>query len=269
MILPNVTPRSRRSPQKIQRDVLFALVLRDLRARVEGRWIGLLWMLLEPLMHVMAILAFFGFRHHAGSANVEFPVFLVTGLLPFFMFRNLARRMPNAIPANRGLYGYRQVKPIDALIASAIVEVGLSSAVYLAALFVLGWLGYHWLPKDPLELMGVSVVLLALGGGLGLVFSVAAHDRPRVKTFINMAFMPLYLLSGVIFPPAAFPAAVQKWLLWNPVLHLIELGRTYFIPQHQPLSGVNLAYPAAVALVMLALGLSLYRLYRHRLITSD
>jgi capsular polysaccharide transport system permease protein len=226
-------------------------------------------MLLEPLAHVLLILALFGFRHHATSPNVEFPVFLVTGLLPFFMFRNLARRLPNAIASNRGLYAYRQVKPIDALIASALVEIGLSSAVYLSALMVLGWLGYHWLPVRPLELLVVSVVLLAFGIGLGLVFSVAAHERPRVKNVINMAFLPLYLMSGVIFPLTAFPLQVREWLIWNPVLHLLELGRSYFIPFYRPMDGVNLAYPAAVSLVTLALGLSLYRLNRFQLVTRE
>jgi capsular polysaccharide transport system permease protein len=269
MILPNVSPRPRRSPQKIQRDVVLALVIRELRSRVEGRWLGLLWMLLEPLAHVLLILALFGFRQHASSPNVELPVFLVTGLLPFFMFRNLARKLPNAIPANRGLYAYRQVKPFDALVASGIVEIGLSSAVYLTALMVLGWLGYHWLPVRPLELLVVSVVLLAFGIGLGLVFSVAAHERPRVKNVINMAFLPLYLLSGVILPANAFPLQVREWLLWNPVLHLLELGRSYFVPLHRPMDGVNLAYPAAVSLVTVALGLSLYRLYRFQLVTRE
>jgi capsular polysaccharide transport system permease protein len=269
MILPNVSPRPRRSPQKIQRDVVLALVIRDLRARVEGRWLGLLWMLLEPLAHVLLILALFGFRQHVTSPNVELPVFLVTGLLPFFMFRNLARRLPSAIATSRGLYAYRQVKPIDALIASSIVEIGLSSAVYISALVLLGWLGYHWLPAQPLELLVTSAVLLAFGAGLGLVFAVVAHERPVVNSVINMIFLPLYLLSGVIFPPTALPHEVQSWLLWNPVLHLMELGRSHFIGTYRPMDGVNLAFPAAAALLSGALGLSLYRLYRHDLVTRD
>jgi capsular polysaccharide transport system permease protein len=269
MILPNVTPRAKRSPLKVQRDVLLALMIRDLRARVEGRWLGLLWMLLEPLAHVLIILALFGFRQHASSPNVELPVFLVTGLLPFFMFRNLARRLPGTIPANRGLYAYRQVKPIDGLVSRAVIEVTLTSAVYLCALLVLGWLGYHWWPKDPLELMVVSIVLLVLGLGLGLVFAVLAHGRPRVQAMINLAFIPLYLLSGVIFPPSALPDAALHYLLWNPVLHLMDLGRSYFLPQHEVLDGVNLAYPAGFALVVLALGLSLSHLYRHQLAARD
>lgn len=258
----------RRDSMQIQRAVLLALIIRELRARVQGRWLSLMWMVFEPLAHVMIILALFGFRRHAVSINTEFPVFLVTGMLPYFMFRNLARRLPNAIASNRGLYAYRQVKPLDALIARAVVEISLSSAVYLCALCLLGWIGFHWLPIAPLELMGVSAVLLVLGLSLGLVFAIAAHGRPKVESMIGMLFMPMYLLSGVIFPVHNFPVEVREWLLWNPVLHLIDLSRQYFIPNFQALPGTSLAYPAGFALATSALAASLYRLYHHNLVTA-
>jgi capsular polysaccharide transport system permease protein len=262
-------PPPKRNAMRIQRAVLVALVIRELRTRVEGRWLSLLWMLLEPLAHVMLMMALFGFRSHVASANIEYPVFLTTGLLPYFMFRNLARRLPNAVTSNLGLYAYRQVKPIDALAARAVVEIWLSSAVYLAALLLLGWLGYHWWPVEPLALAVVSGVLLALGVGLGLLFSVLEHNRPRVRALVNLVFTPLYLLSGVIIPLHSLSAAWRDWLLLNPVLHLIELSRECFIPYYQVFPGVSLYYPAAFALVTVALALLLYRINRHRLVSVD
>lgn len=265
--LPSLT-RKRNSLQ-VQRAVLQALVIRELRARVEGRWLGLLWMLFEPLANVMLMLTLYGFRSHVTSPNVELPVFLITGMLPYFMFRNLANRLPAAISGNRNLYAYRQVKPMDGLVARALVEIGLSSAVFLCALAILGWLGYHWLPAAPLELAVVSFVLLALGAGLGLLFAVLMNNRPKVKAVINLMFFPLYLLSGVLFPLQFVPPQYREWLLLNPVLHLIDLIRAYFIPFHVPLEGVNLAYPAAFTLVVVWLALSMYWLNRYKLLARE
>jgi len=270
MQLADLPPLPRkRSPMRIQRSVVFALVIRELRARVEGKWLSLMWMVFEPLAHVLVILALFGFRHHVVSTNVEFPVFLVTGILPFFMFRNLARRLPTAITANRGLYAYRQIKPLDALIGRAIVEVALYAAVMLVAFAMLGWLGYHWLPIAPLELIGVGTLLIALGTALGLLFAVVGHNRPRVHTVVGLAFMPLYLLSGVILPLHNLAAEVREVLLWNPVLHLIELARQHYVPAFQPLQGVGWSYPAFFTLIVSALALSLYRLKRHDLLGTE
>lgn len=261
------TPQ-RRSALQIQRSVLFALVVRELRARVQGRWLGLLWMLAEPLAHVLLLVALFGFRRGFGTTNVELPVFLVTGLLPFFMFRNLARRLPQAVRANRGLFAYRQVLPFDAMLARAIVEVGLYGAVYLVALALLGWLGYHWLPSAPLELIAVGLTLVGLGTALGFVLAVAVHERPRVDTVVGLAFIPLYLLSGVIFPLHNLAPEIREWLLWNPVLHLVELFRACSISAYQPLPGVALGYPLAVTIVLAALAMSLYRVFRHDFVTD-
>lgn len=268
MLLQNLpsTPR-KREPLQIQRAVLFALVVRELRSRVEGRWLGLLWMVFEPLAHVLVILALLGARSNHFLANVDYPVFLITGLLPFFIFRNLARKLPSAIGTNRSLFAYRQVMPIDALTARAIVEIGLYTAVYLVALALLGWMGYHALPTAPMELLAVSAVLIVLGIGLGLLFSVIAYQRPKVNAVIGLVFYPLYFVSGVMFPLHNLAPGIRSWLLLNPVLHLIELSRLYFIPNYTTVTGVSLAYPAGWALVVAALALSLYRIYRFRFLT--
>lgn len=260
--LPSTPPR--RDPLRIQRAVLLALVVRELRSRVEGRWLSLLWLIFEPLTHVLLILALIGVRSNVVMLNVELPVFLVTGLLPFFLFRNLARKLPSSIGANRSLFAYRQVMPLDALTARAIVEVGLYSVVYVAALLVLGWMGYHSVPRAPLELAVVGVVLVAFGMGLGLLFAILQHNRPKVTTFIGFVFLPLYFASGVIFQLHNLAPEIRDWLLYNPVLHLVELSRVYFIPNYTALPGVTLEYPAAWALVVTALALGLYRIYRHR-----
>lgn len=269
MTPPIAHPRTKRSSWDIQRAVVVALVMRELRARVGGRWLGTLWLVLEPLTHVMLILTIFTFIRHLSSPFIEMPVFLVTGLIPFFIFRSLSLRLADAVKANKGLFGYRQVKPVDTLIARGIVEVGLYSAVYLAALGLLGWLGFQWLPRAPLELLVVSGVLIVLGSGLGLLFAVVSHNRPLVRSAIGMAFFPLYLLSGVIFAVHALSPTLRDWLLWNPVLHLIDLSRYYFLPNYHRIPDVGLAYPAACALVIAALALALYRLERYKLLTSE
>jgi capsular polysaccharide transport system permease protein len=267
MDLKNLPPTpERRDAWHIQRAVVVALVIRELRARVQGQWLSLMWMVLEPLAHVMVILALLGSRSHFVSINLEYPVFLVTGLLPFFIFRNLARRLSKSISANKGLFAYRQVKPIDALVARAFVEVGLWSMVYVAALALLGWMGYHWFPQSPLELAGISIVLILLGVSFGLLFAVIAHNRQRVETVIGLIFYPLYFASGVIFPVNNLSPSVKEILLLNPVLHLIELSRAYFLPNYTALQGVDPAYPAAWALVLGALSMSMYRVYRFQFV---
>jgi capsular polysaccharide transport system permease protein len=268
--LPVAPARARRrTAGEIQRTVLFALVLREMKQRVGGQWIGALWTVFEPLAHTMVMVSILGFVRGNLVAGVEFPVFLVTGLIPYFFFQHLTMRLMDGIEANRGVFAYRQVKPIDALLSRAIVEALMNLLVYTLTLGILAWLGFHVLPALPLELIGVHILIGFFGLSTGLLAAVVAHDRPRVKSFIRISFMPLYFMTGVIFPIHVLPREYLEWLLWNPMLHLVELSRHSFAPQYRPVDGVNLLYPIGCTLLVFAIGLAQYRVKRLRLIASS
>lgn len=265
---PASTPAAARprSPWEVQRAVLFALLLRELKTRFGGRWLGALWVVAEPLTHVLLLMLIFATVRHRLLPGVDFVMFLVTGLLPFFMFRSLALRLMEAVDANRGLFGYRQVKPIDALISRAALETGLYSVVYLLVLALLAWLGLPVVPDRPLELLAVSAALLAGGFGVGVTLAVLTDDLPQARALVRIAFFPLYLMSGVIFPIHTLPEELLQWLLWNPVLHALELSRGLYFSAYSPIPQASGAVVGAFGLLALGLGLSLYRVRRHRLL---
>lgn len=265
---PSSEPPRKRSAWEVQRAVLFALVLREMKARVGGQWIGAVWTLIEPLTHVMILVTVLGFLRGSVLANIEYPVFLVTGLLPFFLFQNLGMRLMDGIEANRGLFSYRQVKPLDTLASRACVETLMNLLVYAFTLGILAWLGFSVVPAGPLEVFGVNLLLILLGTGFGIFNAVVTHDRPRLRSFIRMTMMPLYFASGVIFQVDLLPREYLDWLLLNPLLHLVELSRHAFIPAYVPAEGVNALYPLLCTLAIGALAMLLYRADRLRLVTS-
>jgi len=262
------SPRAKRSPWQIQRAVLFALVQRDLKASFGGRWLGAFWILLEPMLHLTYLMVLFGAVRDRVVPGVPFVMFLLTGLIPFFIFRSISLKAMGSVDGSRGLFGYRQVKPIDPIIARATVDTLMHSIVYVFFLAVFGWYGLNCFPDEPLGLFAVSVVLVALAFGLGLLFAVLTNEVPQLRIFIRIAYLPLYLISGVILPIKSLPTQVQGWLLWNPLLHLMELSRHYFFDHYHSIQQASLAYPASVALVLLTAGLSLYRLRRQRLLAT-
>lgn len=267
--LQTTVPRPARSAWNVQRAVVFALLLREMKARVGGQWVGAVWTLFEPLAHVAVMVSIFGFIRNTVMPGIEYPVFLVTGLLPFFLFQHLAMRLMDGIEANRGLFSYRQVKPLDTLLSRALVETLMNLAVYIFSLSILGWMGFHVLPRQPLQMMGVNLVLFLFGTSFGVFAAVMTHQRARLRSFIRMLFMPLYLMTGVIFKVDVLPREYIEWLLWNPLLHLIELSRASFISAYEPTRGVTLLYPVLCTLGMAALALGMYRVNRLRLITVN
>src|SRR5262245_47416391 len=66
------------------RDLLRHLVLRDLRHKYKGSSLGYVWSLLHPLL--MAAVYSVAFRFISPNAVAHFPVFLLSGLLPWMFF---------------------------------------------------------------------------------------------------------------------------------------------------------------------------------------
>ena len=131
--LPVPTPLPFRTPWEIQRSVIYALLIRELKTRMGGKWLGAFWAFGQPLAHVMFMDFMLETVRGRVMANVDFSVFLVTGVIPFALFKNLSLRLMGAVEANRGLFAYRQVKPMDAFLSRALLEIVISATVFVLA----------------------------------------------------------------------------------------------------------------------------------------
>lgn len=257
----------KRSSWQIQKAVVFALVLRELKTRFGGRLVGLVWMLFEPMANIAIMLLLkVVLRERFAGVQIDVPVFLVAAMIPYFIFRNIWQRSMNAVDGNAGLFGYRQVKPADAIAARAIMEIVFYTMILVAFMLIFLWMGYQVLPHRPLEYLGVVLVFVMMGLGLGLISVIAIKRAPATETFFRLLSFPLYITSGVLIPIQAFPPLVVDVLLWNPMLHLVELARWAYFPTFHPLFEVNLGYPLAWTFGVLFLGVMMFSVDRRRLL---
>jgi len=258
-----------RSPFAIVKSVVFALILREVRGRFSQNRLGAFWFIFEPLAHVMIVLLLFTILRGRQTAGIDVPLFLIHGIVPFLLFRNLTLKGMVAVNANRGLLTYKQVKPFDMITARAIVETLLMACVFVLTLAALGWFfDYDIRITRPLQWLGVLATGSALALGCALIFCVVIHALPELESIFRIMFMPLYLVSGVIFPLWLIPREFLPLLLWNPYLHLIELARETSIAHYPRVTEVNLAYPATCAILLLFIGLWLYRARRMQLLAT-
>lgn len=264
---PALAPTASRSAWAVMCSVAFALYLRELKTRLGGQWWGALWALGEPLANTVVMLLVYGALRAHSIAGVDTLIFLISGLLPFALFKSLALRLMEAIDANQGLFAYRQVKPIDAVLSRGAVELSLAIVLMLLTTLGLAWSGHTVIPRLPLELLATSGVLVAFGSALGLLFAVVTSGPfARARSVVRVAFFPLYLASGVVFPLGTLPQAAQQVLLMNPLAHLLECLRSaFFGPLYHAPENVTLLKPLGWTLVITLLSLSLYRVRRDQL----
>ncbi len=255
-----------RTPWQIQKSVVFALFLRELKTRFGAYRFGYFWLLLEPMAHVIVLGLIFSYARDRAQYGIDFPVFIVTGIVPFLMFKNIALRVMDGVEANRALFSYRQIKPMDTFTARTLLDAFLAVAVYALILLGMAWIGLDVPFRDPFSVVLVMALLVLMGLGLGMIFCVVTHYLPEAKTLVRIIFLPLYLLSGIIFPISLVPHEYLPLLVWNPLLHAIELMRGAFFDQYRVLPDFSLLYVVMTTLILLFLGLALYRNKRHQLL---
>lgn len=261
--------RKKRSPLAITKAVIFALVLREFLTRFGSRRMGAFWVLFEPIIQIAVMMFIFTVIRLRSVPGMDMPVFLLTGMVPFFLMRNIALNLMESINANRALFAYPNITILDTYIARVLVELMVSITVYAILVFFLGfWFGYDVSIEYPLEWVAALSIGVLFSFGLGIFFSVITQVMPNAKTFIRLMFLPLYIISGVIFPIWMMPKQFLPWLLWNPFLHIIDNIRSSVFVGYPETPGVNYSYPFSMTVLFLFFALGLYRVRREALLTK-
>lgn len=251
---------------KLTSAVWKALFLREAGTRMFGSRMAWMWLIVEPLINVMWLVAIFTIVRVRHVGGIETPLWIAIGMLVFMTFRRTLTQVQNGIDANKSLFAYRQVRPGDVAVVRALVEGFLmfliSTAVFVLGAF-LGWMAW------PVHAWGVLEAFFATwlcAFGLGLVFAVMVKLVPEAGRIIGFIMMPLMMISGVVFPLAIIQEPYLSLLLLNPLAHAIEAARTAFSPYYHAVPGVDLVFVFQAALVLVFIGLILLRRFNERLV---
>ena len=234
-----------------------ALFLREAVARLSatrGAWVLIV---LEPVLHVCFMLLLYTVLRTRSIAGADVAVWLVLGLTGYFTVQNVFQRAMGAVDANKALFAYRQVRPIDTVIVRAALETLLGVVILLGLLGGLAFFGHSFIPDAPMEtiLSWAGLMLCALG--VGLVLSVLSDLVPEAGNLTVFLFRPLYFLSGAIFPLSAIPIQYREWAFLNPFAHGLELLRSSFFPVYHAAPEANFEYLFGFAAVSIFFGLAL------------
>lgn len=256
-----------RTSAHIALSVWKALILREAIYRLFGSRAAWVWLLLEPVVHVVFLMFIFTVVRLRVVGGIETPLWLMVGLLAFFMFKRTGTQAMQAVVSNQALFAYRQVKPVDTVLSRAALEGFLMVLVAMLLFSGAGLFGLDVIPADPLAVLQAFLGMWLVGLGFGLMGSVATVMLPELGKVIVLAMTPLYFLSGVIFPIIRVPLPYREWLMLNPLAHGLEAARLGFAPYYQAVPELSMAYLYGFALVSVFLGLALHTRYAVRLAT--
>jgi len=255
-----------RSQLSITLAVWHAIFLREALDRLfreRGAWF---WLLIEPITHIGFLALMWGVIRKTDMGGMDVVVWLMVGMLAFFLFRRTAIQVMYAVDCNRPLFVYRQVKPFDTAVVRGGLEAFIMALVSAIIIVIVNLLGRDAIPSDPLLVMGAVLGLWLFGMGYGLIASVLMELVPELEHILKILMMPLYLISGSIWPLASIPSPYREYLMINPIAHGVEAVRLGYVSHYHAVPGLSLGYLYACSAASIFLGLLLYRRYVLRLV---
>jgi capsular polysaccharide transport system permease protein len=257
---------TKRASLKIFLSVQNALFLRELSMRFSSGRMGMFWTFFEPFFQififVMIKIALFGSR----NSNFDFAVFLALNFTAFNLFKNIVIKSMASFRANKALFLYKQVKPIDTIIARTMVEIFISSIIIYIFLFIGFFFNFDINVKDLSMVAFGFIYLIIFAFSLGLFLAVLNTFFDSVARLFNFVMTALMFVSAVFYSIDILPQKVQELLLYNPVANFLEIIHgSYFHSLDTHLVSYN--YIAIWTLSLLYIGLWLYIKLEKRIIS--
>jgi lipopolysaccharide transport system permease protein len=235
--------------------LLSELVVRDLRSRYVGSFLGPVWALLAPLAWVVIYTFVFSvvlkIPLSGEPAGVVFPEYLLAGFIPWLAVQEGLMRSATCLTDNSAMVK-KAVFPKQTLVAtvvlSAVVNELIGLSLYAAYLAWRGHLSPRWaalaLPFLALQILSTFGVGCLLAG-----LQVFLRDTAQVA---GLALAMVAFLTPIFYPVSIVPARFRWVVAVNPAAHLVEGFRDAFFRHTLPTAGSAaflLAFSALAAML--------------------
>lgn len=203
--------------------VINELTAREIKRRYAGSSLGIIWSVLNPLLHMVVISLVFSTMFRRSIDN--FPIYFLTGQIFWTLFSTATQSAMTALSDNRSLL-VRTRLPRQTFVLSriytALANFGYTCVAYVVMLAV-----FRVRLSVAMLLFPAAVLfMLAISTGVGYILSVAYIFFEDVK-WLYSVFLTLWMyLSALFYPVSKLPEAMQTFVGYNPIYIVIAFART-------------------------------------------
>ena len=205
------------------RELLWNLVLTELKLRYRDSLLGFLWTILNPLFSLL-ILSFVFSRIIRFENLPHYTIFLFSGLASWLMIQQTVIIAIGSVVNNQSLikkvYVPKIVFPLSNVLAR-FVDHGILLLLLLGFMPIFG-VKMGW----SLLFLPVSVGLhFAFGLGISLLLATAQVKVRDVQNAAGILFQAFFYLTPIIYPLEALPEKLRPIFEWNPFYLFVRLIR--------------------------------------------
>ena len=209
----------------IQGRVIYALLMREILTRYGRHNIGFFWLFVEPMLFTTGVTILWTLSKSAHGSSLPIVAFALTGYSSVLLWRNMPARCIGAIEPNLALMYHRNVKAIDIFIARLLLVAGGATIYFITLSLLYIYIGWLEPPEDVLTVVGGWLLLAWFGASMAMFLGAVGEKSELVERFWHPASYIMFPLSGAAFIVDALPSAMQKFMLYIPMVSGVELVR--------------------------------------------
>jgi ABC-type polysaccharide/polyol phosphate export permease len=200
------------------RDLVRNLVARDLRVKYKGSSIGVAWSLVHPL--ALAAVYTLAFRYVIKVPIAHFPLFLLTGLLPWTFFSASLSMATGSVADNSQLV--RKVAfPRVILPVGAVASQFTQFALMYGLIIPVGALAGPGASAALAALIPLALLQLVFTLGLALLLATAYVYFRDTRHLLDVGLQILFWLTPIVYAASLVPERVRPLLWLNPMASFV------------------------------------------------
>lgn len=209
------------------RDLLLVLTQRDVKLRYKQTWLGIFWVVLQPLIAALIFAFVFGRVANLQSGDVPYLAFVFAALLPWNAFSGALQRAGGSLISSSQLiskvYFPRLIIPMAASLG-VLVDFAVSLVVMLIILVLSGYALTLNLLMLPVLLAITLINAIAIGT---LISALSVYYRDFTYTLPFLIQVWLYA-SPVVYSADIITGALRPLYMLNPMVGIISGFRWMF-----------------------------------------
>ncbi len=236
-------------------ELLYLLVLKDLKVRYKSSALGYMWALANPFMFALVYWLAFKFVMRVEMEN--YSLFLIAGIFPWIWLSASITLATRAFHANSSLVKKvklkRWVLPLSAVIGEMLHFLFALPVIFVFLAYAsIHYLQFSWVWQIPL-LISVQITFIY---PLALLFAIANVFIRDIEHLVGVGFSMLFFATPMVYPLSMVPAAYQAYFAANPLHVLISAWRGVLL--EGVLISNDLIYCLAFGSVFASLALIVY-----------
>ncbi len=240
----------------VQRGLIRNFVVRDLRARYVGSFMGFFWSVIHPIVlllsYTFVFSMIFGIRPLPNTGTTSFPLFLFCSILPWLFFQDTLQRSSTVLIDNANLVTKTlfptEILPLTVMLAGLVNHLIGFAILLVIVLFTLGKISIYIL-LVPVYFLFLMLFTL---GFAWLVSSLNVFIRD-VSQVLSVILTFWFWFTPIFYTPDRFPPRLLFIVRWNPLAHVVIGYRDCILRMRSPDLGI-LALLALSSVAVFAAG---------------